>query len=96
MLGRMMIGKLPKGITAHDVDTLLQRVALPRENATPVENCVTWIRAAIQALQEKQWVENFDIDKLMDHTLDESDKWYGANKNLQGATEMANYTNRPL
>ncbi|KAK2863694.1 hypothetical protein FQN49_004090 [Arthroderma sp. PD_2] len=75
MLGRMMIGKLPQGTTPQDVNNLLKDVALPRVNTTPIDNCVSWVKAAIQELQKKQWAEDFDIDKFMDHTLNEADKW---------------------
>ncbi|EZF31394.1 hypothetical protein TMEN_113 [Trichophyton mentagrophytes] len=96
MLGRMMIGKLPKGVTVQDVDGLLQGIPLPKPNSTSVENRVSWVQAAVRVLQEKSWADDFDVDELMNHVFNESDKWYQENENLQDKPKIANYTNRPL
>lgn len=69
MLGRIMIGKLPKGVTIKDLHDALQKLPLPRENTDPAENCVTWTKGAIGELQQRNWVEQFNLDRFMDDAL---------------------------
>ncbi|KND86749.1 hypothetical protein TOPH_08602 [Tolypocladium ophioglossoides CBS 100239] len=41
LLGRIIIGKVPKNITDADIKALLADVPLPAQNATPQQSCVT-------------------------------------------------------
>ena len=65
-LGGVMIGKLPKATTAQAVEKILLNVPLPKLGQTPQQSCVTWMRAAILALQHAGFVESkLDVDQVM-------------------------------
>ncbi|KAI1750365.1 hypothetical protein F4782DRAFT_532474 [Xylaria castorea] len=77
MLGRIMVGKLPKDVSPELVaDILFGGVPLPAENNDAVENCVNWTMAALRELQLRGCVDNFDIQDFMDHALQRANSWY--------------------
>ena len=57
-IGRILIGKLPGGITAHHVHNVCSNVPMPGRN----ENCWDWTHHAIQDLQAQRWLTNFAWD----------------------------------
>lgn len=59
---RVMIGEVDHQITNERLYELLEAIPLPRKDAIPEQNCVTWTNAAIATLQKNGLVENFDID----------------------------------
>lgn len=91
-----MIGKLPKDVTIKDINDMLQNLPLPREDADPVENCVTWTKCAIVELQQRNWVEQCDINKFMDDAIVLGDKWYQSSPDLKAGSKKVNYTNRDM
>lgn len=92
ILGLLMIGKLPPGITATQVDDLLGSIPLPLDGQDPVQNCVSWTNQAILALQQQAWAEQFDVKIFMDRALAQADRWLteAGGSNLP----KANYTRR--
>jgi len=96
MIGRLMIGKLPPGVTCDDVDAVLSRLPLPRENVHPIENCVTWTMAAIEQLQARGWADMFDIRTFMDWALRTVTEWYRSKggRGWIGVFLKTNFTNR--
>ncbi|KAK4215129.1 hypothetical protein QBC37DRAFT_459566 [Rhypophila decipiens] len=76
-VGRIMIGKLPSGTMPDDMEAFLaSNVALPREGSD--EDCITWTRSAILALQQKGWVEQFDVDECLDAAYETFKRWYAS------------------
>lgn len=69
LLGRVMIGKLPNEVSYENLHSLLEQIPLPEKDAEPVQNCVSWTRAAIRKLQENGFAEQFDLDPFMDKAL---------------------------
>jgi len=55
LIGRILLGKLPAGITAADVDAVCQGVPMPRGN----ENCWDWTHNAVSAIQARRWLAAF-------------------------------------
>lgn len=96
MLGRIMIGKLPKNTSKQDLNAILEKLQLPQEDAAPVQNCVSWTKDAIEHLQKRQLVEQFDVDQFMDHALSLGDDWYQTSRDLKAGPKKVNYTNRDM
>ncbi|KAI0444041.1 hypothetical protein F4803DRAFT_549617 [Xylaria telfairii] len=76
MLGRIMVGKLPNDVSPYLMADTLSSIPLPTENNHHVENCVNWTVAALQELQRRGWVDNFDTHRFMDHALRRANSWY--------------------
>lgn len=93
MMVRIMIGKLPKGTSYNDVDAVLRRIRLPRENARSIENCVTWTKAAIEQLQRRRWAENFSIGRFVDHGQQRASRLYDT-RQWRAKKLKENYTRR--
>lgn len=68
-LGAVMIGKLPGNAGVEDVRNVLVRVPLPEKGQTPEQNCVTWSRQAILALQQTGYAESIDVDEIMNAAM---------------------------
>ena len=87
-----MVGKVPHEVTISQIEDILRPVPLPVKDAVPKETCVTWVKAAIRALQEAELVEKFDVDGFMAHAQD------FANKRMAkgGPPEYINYTSRVM
>ncbi|KAK3185935.1 hypothetical protein K4F52_005390 [Lecanicillium sp. MT-2017a] len=69
LLGRLVIGKVPSGVSGDEISELFEAVPLPVKNTHPQQSCVTWVVDAIRAMQEKGWVAAFDLDKFKDAAL---------------------------
>ena len=92
ILGGIMIGKIRHEIQNSQIEDILRRVPLPVKGTVPQQNCVTWIKAAIQALQDAELVEKFDVDEFMTYALH-----FGDRRMVQGGRpEYVNYTARVL
>ncbi|KAI0454189.1 hypothetical protein F5B21DRAFT_476122 [Xylaria acuta] len=76
MLGRIMVGKLPNGVSPDLVADVLSNVPLPIETNYPVDNCVTWTMRALRELQLRGWVDNFNLRGFMNHALQRANTWY--------------------
>lgn len=86
----------------HDLDQVLRNLPLPKIpkscTGNPKHHCVgilhgessvTWTRAALQAMRDHGWVDDFDLDAMMDFALDTGSRWFTA-----GEIGLANYTKR--
>ncbi|KAJ5706321.1 hypothetical protein N7536_002010 [Penicillium majusculum] len=71
LLGMVMIGKVPNEVTWEQIHGLLAAVQVPKNNAVPEQDCVSWAKAAVCKLQEKGLTAkyNLDLDLLMDRSL---------------------------
>ena len=67
-------------------------VPLPMKGAAPDQNCVTWIEAALRALQDEELVEEFDVDEFMAYALRFADRRMAEG----GRPEYVNYTSRRM
>lgn len=95
LMGRIMVGKLPRGVGAADVDGMLKEVPLPREGAEPLENCVSWTERALGALRGRGWVEEFDIGGFMEHARERVTLWFESGVYPEKMS-IDNYTQRPM
>lgn len=73
LLGRIVIGKLPDGVSSADLRDFFERVPLPVRNMHPQQSCVTWAVGAIRDLQRRGWVEDFELDGFKDLALSYAD-----------------------
>lgn len=89
MLGRIMIGKVPEGVGATDVGSVLKVVPLPSDPGSPIQDAVAWIKAAIEELQDASCAERFSIDAFMDDALGHAVSW---RKKGGKEVEKVNYT----
>lgn len=89
----VMIGKVPPETSCSDIEERLKSLPLSQEDAVPVENCVTWTKFAIQALQTANLAELFDLDAFMDYALEYADRRL---KNPEGLADTMNYTRRRM
>ena len=46
-------------------NAILGQIPLPRDGVEPRESCVSWTKEAIARLQDRQWVDSFDIEQFM-------------------------------
>lgn len=64
-LGAVTIGKLPKNVTAQQVEAVLSTVDLPRKGQSPEEDCSSWIMSALDALQKEGFTEAISAEEIM-------------------------------
>jgi hypothetical protein len=69
LIGRIIVGKLPKNVTGDEIDKLLAAVPLPVRDADPRQSCVTWALDALSTLQASGWAWGFDIGQFKDWAL---------------------------
>jgi hypothetical protein len=93
LLGMVMVGKVPNGTSYIDIEDLLRSIPLPKKDTVPEQNCVTWVKAAIQKLQCAKLAEQFDLNKFMNYALGYADQRMG---NSGTAASTINYTNRKM
>nr|POE92411.1 hypothetical protein CFP56_69658 [Quercus suber] len=93
-LAAVTIGKLPKGVRADQVETVLAQVPLPRKTQTPEQNCTTWIRHAIAALQQAGYAENIAVDDIMKTAMEEGDKVYYSGAPSNNENRFTNVSGR--
>jgi hypothetical protein len=91
LLGRVMIGKVSNNVSDAQIEAILRAVPLPVLNTTPEQNCVTWILAALPALQQHGLAEVFDVDRLLASALQHGHSWL----ENPGLGKFFNYTDRP-
>lgn len=78
LIGRLMIGKLPKGQGYDDIEEFLKKLPLPTEAST-CENCISWVKAAVVAFQKlkpQPWAEDFDVNQFREFALGSFRKWH--------------------
>src|SRR5204863_513885 len=75
LVGRVLIGKVPNHTTDAEIQATLAAVPLPVKNATPAQSCVTWLLAAIQALQNARIAREFNINQFIAWALTYADYW---------------------
>ncbi|CAH0018371.1 unnamed protein product [Clonostachys rhizophaga] len=73
-VGRIVIGSVSDEVSRADLKDLFEAIALPVKNTHPQQNCVTWAMSAVQELQRKGWVQEFDIDQFKDWALSYADE----------------------
>lgn len=88
-----MIGKVPNEITCADIKGYLETVELPIKEAIPEQNCVSWVKRAIDKLQAEGLSERFDIDHFMTVAIMFTDERIRSPKSTLTAI---NYTKRPM
>jgi hypothetical protein len=93
LLVRVMIGKLPHKVTIDHVESILASVPVPSKAVRPLENCVTWIKAAVTTLRTAGLVEDFNIEHIMDSSLGLAEDRM---KNPAATPRIVNYTSRPM
>jgi hypothetical protein len=86
-----MIGKVPNNVADAEIEAILRAVPLPVKNMTPEQNCVTWILAAIPALQQHGLAEVFDVNQFLASALQHAHSWL----ENPGHNKFHNYTDRP-
>lgn len=91
VIGRLMIGKLPPGVSHEDVRAVLEKVALPREDAEPLENCVSWTREAVRELQQWGWAEKFEVEEFIGCALGNFTQWFDSGEEWSGLGFKENY-----
>ncbi|KAJ5790601.1 uncharacterized protein N7518_007612 [Penicillium psychrosexuale] len=70
LLIRMAIGEVNDGVGPDSIKILLRSVPLPIKGAEPVQNCVTWIKAAIHKLRFHGYASDlYNIDTTIDRAL---------------------------
>ncbi|KAF9768816.1 hypothetical protein IL306_013829 [Fusarium sp. DS 682] len=73
-LGCIVIGEIPDDITFAQLDEFFNSISLPVKNTHPQQSCVTWIIEAIHALQEKDWVPQFELEQFKDSAVSYADE----------------------
>lgn len=89
MLGRIMIGKMPEGMSGSDVTGILKSVPLPSDPDSLIVDVVAWIKAAIEELQNAGAAERFPIDVFMNDALGFAIQWHAKGGK---EVEKMNYT----
>jgi hypothetical protein len=74
LLGMVMIGEVPNNVSCSDIEARLKSVPLPQKGVVPEQNCVTWIMAAIQQLQQFGLAKPFDQGEFMANALKFADQ----------------------
>jgi hypothetical protein len=74
ILGGIMVGKVRHEVQHSQIEDILRRVPLPMKDAVPQQNCRTWIKAAIRALQDAELVDKFDVDDFMTYAMHFADR----------------------
>ncbi|KAK7698856.1 hypothetical protein SLS57_012499 [Botryosphaeria dothidea] len=93
LLAMAMIGKLPPGVFFGDVDSVLRQLPVPQRHQIPEENCVSWTRDAIRALERAGYSENLSVEHVMNSGLRFADEVMNRSKNAQ---TVQNLTKRPM
>ncbi|RTE84857.1 hypothetical protein BHE90_000569 [Fusarium euwallaceae] len=74
LIGRIIIGEVPDGVSSADLQSLFEGIELPVKNRHPQQSCVTWVLNAIRALQKKGWAWDFELDQFKDVALSYADE----------------------
>lgn len=105
-----MVGKMPREVTALHLYCLLQTLPVPKRcigqaveisdsltekaAASKEQNSATWIRGALELLHQKGWVEDVDIDDLMNYCARVGSEW--CDGTLKDEVGKVNYTSRKM
>ncbi|PNY27572.1 Uncharacterized protein TCAP_02502 [Tolypocladium capitatum] len=74
LLGRIVIGQVPDGVSSAELRDFFESVPLPVKNTHPQQSCVTWAVDAIRSLQSQGWVWKFELDRFKDMALSYADE----------------------
>jgi hypothetical protein len=74
LLGIVILGQTPDGLSFPEMRDIMEGVPLPVRNMNPQESCVTWVENAIRTLQDRGWIRGFDMDQFKDWALDYGDE----------------------
>lgn len=104
LLGRVMVGKVADdGADSSTIQAQLEAVPLPVNSSNnsnemmgpeqrPVQNCVSWVKEAVRKLQGVGFVEEFEVDGMMDAALRFADECM----KKPDSRAVMNYTRRPM
>ena len=88
MLGRIMIGKMIEGRSVYHVAGILHEVPLPSDPDSDIGDAISWLKAAIQELQETGNAERFSVDTFMSEAIRHAVTWNTRGKEAK----KVNYT----
>lgn len=74
LIGRVIVGKVPKHFSDSTIDSLLANIALPVKDASPRQNCVSWTLDALSSLQAAGIARTFDVDQFKTWALAYADE----------------------
>lgn len=74
LLVRIFIGAVPHDKSSRDVKELIDKVPLPKKDQDPQQSCVTWVKGAIRAFQEEEWLGDLAVETFMDWALSYADR----------------------
>lgn len=75
LLLRVMVGKIPQQVNiVSDILKILHDVPLPNPLAPHLENDVSWTAEALLFLQERGYIESFDVPELMQQAAESADQ----------------------
>jgi hypothetical protein len=89
LLGCVVIGTAPPGVSFDDLDAFFASIPMPQKNKDPQQSCVTWAVNALVRMQEKGWVAAFDIDRFKDWALAYADEMRRKQDEDPGEKEVA-------
>lgn len=78
LIGQVVIGVLPTDVSRDELEDFFRGIPLPEKNRDPQQSCVTWLTNAIRALQKKEWIRSFDVDRFKDWALRCADEKHGS------------------
>jgi hypothetical protein len=74
LIGRIVIGQIPDGISSADLQKVFATVPLPVKNTHPQQSCVTWAIDAIRTMQRQRWVPQIELNGFKDWALSYADE----------------------
>ncbi|KAK3382378.1 hypothetical protein B0T24DRAFT_714477 [Lasiosphaeria ovina] len=80
-IGRILIGKLPDGIGASDVEGVARMIPLPDDSKD--EDCWTWAGNLIKELQRQRWIPSFSWTTFRQRAYAKACQWYEENQTLE-------------
>ncbi|KAF2178978.1 hypothetical protein K469DRAFT_597445 [Zopfia rhizophila CBS 207.26] len=89
MLGRIMIGKMPEGMSGANIAGILKEVPLPSDPGSVIGDVVAWIKATIEELQDAGCAERFSIEAFMSDALGFATNWHAKGER---EAQKVNYT----
>ena len=74
ILGCIIVGQVPEAVTNGELRDVFGGITLPAKNTEPQQSCVTWAVEAVRDLQDRGWVEDFELDEFKDWALEYADE----------------------
>lgn len=68
-LGQVVVGEIPEEVSGEELTAFFRQVPMPVKGTDPQQSCVTWTVSAIQAMQERGWAQDFDIEAFKEAAL---------------------------